>query len=157
MINGPYTTLLLSDLGADVIKVEPPEGDPYRSRGGFMPCNRGKRSLAVDLKIPQGREIVFKLISTSDLMAENARWGVWHRLGLDYESVAKIKPDIIYISVLGFGSKGPDSNLPAYDPIMQARRREMDLCSLSLRGSLASPVFGHETGGFALRLKIHHA
>ncbi len=126
MINGPYTTALLSDMGADVIKIEPPDGDPWRSiSGGFMSCNRGKRSVAVDLQKTEAREIVRKLIAVTDIMVENARWGVWHRLGLDYESVVQIKPDIIYVSVLGHGSKGPYSTWPAYDPLLQCRSGQM--------------------------------
>lgn len=126
MINGPYTTMLLSDMGADVIKVEPPDGDPWRGvGGGFVGCNRGKRAIAVDLKKEEAREIVYKLIAESDIFIENARWGVWHKLGLDYESLVKINSDIIYISVLGHGSKGPYSNLPGYDPLLQARSGQM--------------------------------
>jgi crotonobetainyl-CoA:carnitine CoA-transferase CaiB-like acyl-CoA transferase len=126
MLNGPYTTMFLSDMGADVIKVEPPDGDPWRNvGGGFMACNRGKRAISIDLKKEEAREIVYKLIAKSDIIAENARWGVWHRLGLDYESLVQIKPDLIYISVLGHGSKGPYSNLPGYDPLLQARSGQM--------------------------------
>jgi formyl-CoA transferase len=118
--------MLLSDMGAEVVKIEPPDGDPWRIvAGGFMACNRGKRSIAVDLKKPEAREIIHKLITLSDIMVENARWGVWHRLGLDYESVVKIKPDIIYVSVLGHGSKGPYSTWPAYDPLLQCRSGQM--------------------------------
>ena len=126
MMNGPYATMLLSDMGADVIKIEPPDGDPYRrNAGAFMGCNRGKRSIALDLKKPQAKEIVHKLIARTDILVENARWGVWHKLGLDYESVARIKPDIIYLSVLGHGSGGPYSTWPAYDPLLQCRSGQM--------------------------------
>ena len=126
MMNGPYATMFLSDMGADVIKIEPPDGDPWRrNAGGFIACNRGKRSIALDLKKPEAKEIVSRLISRSDIVAENARWGVWHKLGLDYESVAKIKSDIIYLSVLGHGSKGPYSGWPAYDPLLQCRSGQM--------------------------------
>jgi formyl-CoA transferase len=126
MLNGPYATMLLSDMGADVIKIEAPDGDPWRSvGGGFLACNRGKRSIAVDMKKDEGKKIVFDLISMSDLFAENARWGVWHRLGLDYESLVEIKPDIIYLSILGHGSSGPFSTRPAYDPLLQSRSGQM--------------------------------
>jgi len=122
MINGSFTTRLLAEMGADVIKVEAPDGDPWRSWAvGFLASNRGKRSMAVDLKKPEAREVALKLIATSDILVENARPGVWRRLGLDYASVAKIKPDIIYVSVLGYGSKGPSSSLPAYDQVVQTR------------------------------------
>ncbi|MFC1977226.1 CaiB/BaiF CoA transferase family protein [Chloroflexota bacterium] len=126
MLNGPYTTILLSDMGADVIKVEPPDGDPWRIvGGGFMAVNRGKRSIAVDLKKGEAKEVIHRLIASSDIMVENARWGVWHRLGLDYDSVARIRPDIIYVSVLGHGSTGPYSGWPAYDPLLQCRSGQM--------------------------------
>ena len=90
MLNGPYATMLLSDMGADVIKVEPPDGDSWRAvGGGFIACNRGKRAICVDLKKEEAKQIILSLIEKSDVLVENARWGVWHRLGLDYESVIK--------------------------------------------------------------------
>ena len=76
MINGPYCTALLSDMGADVIKMEPPDGDPWRIvAGAFMGINRGKRSVAVDLKKPEALDVVHRLIASSDMVVENARWG----------------------------------------------------------------------------------
>jgi len=126
MINGSYMTLLLSDMGAEVTKIEPPDGDPWRiMAGGFLAINRGKRSAVIDLKKPKGLDIIHKLIAESDVMVQNARWGVWHRLGLDYESVCKIRPDIIYVSVLGHGSTGPYSEWPAYDPLLSCRSGQM--------------------------------
>lgn len=122
MVNGSFTTRLLADMGADVIKIEAPDGDPWRNWGiAFLSSNRGKRSMSIDLKRPEAREIARKLIARSDVFAENARPGVWRRLGLDYESVAKMKPDIIYVSILGYGSEGPSSSWPAYDQVMQTR------------------------------------
>jgi crotonobetainyl-CoA:carnitine CoA-transferase CaiB-like acyl-CoA transferase len=126
MWNGPYATLLLSDMGADVLKVEPPDGDPWRrSIGGFLGCNRGKRSISLDLKKTQAKEIVHQLIADADIVVENARWGVWHKMGLDYDAVKKIKPDIIYLSALGYGSTGPLASRPAFDPVMQCRSGQM--------------------------------
>jgi len=139
MINGPTTTLLLSDMGADVIKVEPPDGDTWRiMAGGFLGCNRGKKSIAVDLKKPEGLAVVRRLIAASDMVVENARWGVWHRLGLDYGSVCEIRPDIIYVSVLGHGSTGPYSDWPAYDPLLQCRSGQM-----TAQGGLGKPPVFH--------------
>jgi crotonobetainyl-CoA:carnitine CoA-transferase CaiB-like acyl-CoA transferase len=138
MLNGPYTTMLLSDMGADVIKVEPPDGDSWRAvGGGFIACNRGKRAICVDLKKEEAKPIIFALIERSDVLVENARWGVWHRLGLDYESVIKKKPDLIYVSVLGHGSTGPLSETAGYDPLLQARSGE----SVSQGGLGKPPVF----------------
>lgn len=126
MIAGPFCSTLLADMGADVIKVEALDGDPWRYMGGpFLTTNRGKRGIAVDLRKEEGREIFRKLVSTSDIVVENARFGVWHRLGLDYESLRKVKPDIIYVSVLGHGSTGPYSTWPGYDPLLQARSGQM--------------------------------
>jgi crotonobetainyl-CoA:carnitine CoA-transferase CaiB-like acyl-CoA transferase len=126
MINGPYAAMMLSDMGADVIKIEPLFGDSWRAvGGGFLSCNRGKRSVAVDLKKPEGKIIARDIVKTSDIVIENARWGVWHKLDLDYESVKKLKPDLIYVSILGHGSKGPYANWPGFDPVLQARSGQM--------------------------------
>jgi crotonobetainyl-CoA:carnitine CoA-transferase CaiB-like acyl-CoA transferase len=138
MINGPYLTLLLSDMGAEVVKVEPPDGDPWRIvAGGFIGCNRGKRDICIDLKKDNAKEVMAKLIQKSDILVENARWGVWKRLGLDYESVKKINPNIIYVSVLGHGSTGPLSEMPGYDPLLQARSGQ----SVAQGGLGKPPVF----------------
>ena len=126
MIAGPFCGMLLADMGADVIKVESLDGDPWRYMGGpFLAANRGKRGIAIDLRKEEGREILRKLVSTSDIVVENARFGVWHKLGLDYESLRKVKPDIIYVSILGHGSTGPYSTWPGYDPLLQARSGQM--------------------------------
>jgi formyl-CoA transferase len=138
MLNGPYAACLLSDMGAEVIKVEPPEGDSWRAvGGGFIACNRGKRAICLDLKKEEAKPIVRTLIERSDIFLENARWGVWHRLGLDYETVKKLKPDLIYISVLGHGSSGPLSETPGYDPLLQSRSG----LSVSQGGLGKPPVF----------------
>jgi formyl-CoA transferase len=126
MINGPVAAMLLSDMGAEVVKIEPPDGDPWRSmQGGFLAYNRGKRAVSIDLKKEKGKEIAKKLISGADVLVENARWGVWHRLGLDYESVVRINPDIIYLTVTGHGTSGPFIHMPGYDPLLQARSGQM--------------------------------
>jgi crotonobetainyl-CoA:carnitine CoA-transferase CaiB-like acyl-CoA transferase len=126
MINGPVAAMLLSDMGAEVIKIEPPDGDPWRPMlGGFLAYNRGKRAIALNLKKEAGKEIAFQLIAKADILVENARWGVWHRLGLDYESVVKINPDIIYLTVTGHGTRGPFIHRPGYDPLLQARSGQM--------------------------------
>ena len=138
MLNGPYTTTLLADMGAEVVKVEAPDGDPWRNvGGGFVAVNRGKRALCVDLKKEEAREIVYKLVEKSDGVVENARWGVWHKLGLDYDSLVKKKPDLVYVSVLGHGSTGPLSSTPGYDPLLQARSGE----SIAQGGFGKPPVF----------------
>ncbi|MFC1895597.1 CaiB/BaiF CoA transferase family protein [Thermodesulfobacteriota bacterium] len=138
MLNGPYTTTLLSDMGAEVVKVEPPDGDPWRNvGGGFAAVNRGKRAICLDLKKEKARQIACQLIERSDVVVENARWGVWHRLGLDYDSLLGNKPDLIYVSVLGHGSSGPRSSTPGYDPLLQSRSGE----SIAQGGYGKPPVF----------------
>ena len=128
MIAGPVAAMMLADQGADVIKVENPGGDLMRrlarGRGGmnaaFLSANRNKRSLAVDLKTDAGRKIVHQLIATADVLIHNFRLGAPGRLGLSEEEVRAIRPDIIYVSVSGFGEKGPYAGQRAYDPVIQA-------------------------------------
>ncbi len=113
---GPYCTMLLADLGADVIKVEPPAGDQLRAyRPMFDAVNRGKRSLALDLKRPEGREVLRRLVRTADLMLEGFRPGVAARLGADYAAIREVNPGIVYCSISGFGQTGPDRDRPAHD------------------------------------------
>ncbi|MBI4767222.1 MAG: CoA transferase [Deltaproteobacteria bacterium] len=126
MINGPVAAMLLSDMGAEVIKIEPPDGDPWRPMlGGFLAYNRGKRAISLNMKKEAGKRIALQLIAKADILVENARWGVWHRLGLDYESVAKINPDLVYLTVTGHGTSGPFIQRPGYDPLLQARSGHM--------------------------------
>ncbi len=125
---GPYATMVLADLGAEVIKVEPPGGDETRSWaphvGGesayFMSINRGKKSIVVNLKDPRGREIVYKLVQRCDVVIENYRLGVAEKLGVDYETLLKYNPRIVYCSIKGFGTKSPYALKPAYDIVIQA-------------------------------------
>jgi crotonobetainyl-CoA:carnitine CoA-transferase CaiB-like acyl-CoA transferase len=119
-IAGSYAAMQLADLGAAVIKVEALEGDSFRELPGFFGWNRGKRSLAVNLKTPEGRQIVEKLAERADVVMENMRPGVAERLGVDYERLSAINPRLIYSSVTAFGSSGPDSDRPGFDPIFQA-------------------------------------
>ncbi len=128
VISGPYCTMLLGDLGAEVIKVEPPEGDTMRrlgppQRGGFSAAflnfNRNKRSVVIDLKKSRGRDLVHMLAVRSDVFVENYRPGVAERLGVGYADIRRVNPKIVYCSISGFGAKGPHANHPAYDPIIQ--------------------------------------
>ena len=125
---GPYATVMLSDLGADVLKVEPREGDPGRSIGlepdgwcaYFEGHDRNKRSMTVDVRQPQGREIIEKLVASYDVITDNFRPGVMTRLGLDYDSLCNINPRIITASASGFGPEGPYVGRPSFDSIGQA-------------------------------------
>src|SRR5258706_11999097 len=119
-IAGSYAAMQLADLGAAVIKVEALEGDSFRELPGFFGWNRGKRSLAVNLKTPEGRQIVHKLAERADVVMENMRPGVPERLGVGYERLSQINPRLIYSSVTAFGSSGPDSDRPGFDPVFQA-------------------------------------
>jgi len=122
---GPYCTMLLGDMGADVIKLEMPDtGDESRYWGPpfatFMSSNRNKRSVAADLHTEQGRRLFMDLVKTSDVVVENFRPGTMKRFGLDYETVAKVKPDIVYVSISAYGQTGPMSHRPGIDLMVQA-------------------------------------
>ncbi|UCC90473.1 MAG: CoA transferase [Dehalococcoidia bacterium] len=120
---GPFATTLLGDLGADVIKIEPPRGEHFRyAMDGvwLLAANRNKRGIALDLKTTEGQEIAQKLVKTADVFIENLVPGTVNKLGLGYDRVAQVNPRIIYCSVSGFGQEGPYSQRPAYDPVAQA-------------------------------------
>lgn len=128
---GPFCCMLLGDMGADVIKVEPPEnGDQtrrsmgFRLKGedspGFLALNRNKRSIALNLKDPEDREIFYGLVRTADVLVENSRPGVSARLGIDYATLSDINPRLIYASISGFGDSGPWALRPGFDLISQA-------------------------------------
>ena len=127
---GPFACMMLADLGAAVIKVEPPEGDQTRSsmgfkmKGpdsmGFLNLNRNKRSVTLDLKSDEGREMFYKLAKTADVIVENYRPGVVQRLRIDYESIKAINPKIVYASISGFGQSGPWASRPGFDLMAQA-------------------------------------
>lgn len=129
VISGPYGTMILADQGADVIKVEPPgKGDFTRSAGNksggisasFLNNNRNKRSITVDLKAPEGVELVKRLARDCDVFVQNYRPGVVERLGLGEEAIRAVAPSIVYVSISGFGERGPFAQKPVYDPIVQA-------------------------------------
>jgi formyl-CoA transferase len=127
---GPFCCMLLGDLGADVIKVEPPEGDQarramgFKLKGddslGFLNMNRNKRSIILDLKSETGRNVFFRLAETADVIVENYRPGAMKKLGVDYEAVRAVNPGVIYASISGFGQTGPWADRPGFDLIAQA-------------------------------------
>src|SRR5437867_11136305 len=119
-IAGSYAAMMLADLGARVTKVESLAGDAFRELPGFFGWNRGKRSVAVDLKKPDGLTIVERLAERSDVLMENMRPGVADRLGVGYERVHALNPRLIYCSVTAFGSTGPYADRPGFDPLLQA-------------------------------------
>ncbi|HVA80375.1 MAG TPA: CaiB/BaiF CoA-transferase family protein [Candidatus Binataceae bacterium] len=128
VVAGPFCTMILGDLGADVIKIEPPEGDVSRivvaqERGGvpvgILNWNRNKRAMVLDLKRPGAAEVFLKMAEHADVVIQNVRPGVVDRLGVGYEAVAARNPKIVYCSMAGYGFKGPYRDKPAYDPIIQ--------------------------------------
>jgi crotonobetainyl-CoA:carnitine CoA-transferase CaiB-like acyl-CoA transferase len=121
--DGPTCGLMLAHAGADVIKIEPPQGDPYRrgaASAAFLNANRNKRGLALNLQTAEGKNIAHKLASTADVVIESYTPGVAERLGIGYTELNKINPRIVYCSLSGFGHSGPYSQRPAYDPVTQA-------------------------------------
>ena len=132
VLAGPYCTMVLGDLGADVIKVEAPEGDETRGWGPpfageapgesayYLCVNRNKRSIVVNFKTGEGRAIIHKLIKQSDVLVENFRPGTVARFSLDYESISANNPELIYCSITGFGQAGPLRDRPGYDFMIQA-------------------------------------
>lgn len=136
VLAGPFCTMLLADLGADVVKVEPLEGDETRQWGPpwigelsayFMSINRNKRSIVLDLKNELSREVVNKLARWADVVVENFRPGVASKLGIDYETLRNVNPRIIYCSISGFGQDGPYRDKPGYDIIALALSGLMDI------------------------------
>ncbi len=128
MISGPVATMLLADQGADVIKVEPPSGDLVRAMGAgqtgisptFLSSNRGKRSLVLDLKTPRGVELLKDLVRTADVFVQNFRPGAVERMGVGEDVMREIRPDLVYVSISGFGATGPYAHKRVYDPVIQA-------------------------------------
>ena len=142
VLAGPYCTALLADLGAEVIKLEPPQGDEYRHIGPFADgesvlfqlVNRGKHSISIDLRKPEGCALAAEIALSCDVVVENFRPGVTAKLGLDAKTLRHKKPELIYASISGFGQTGPWTEKPAYDLVVQA-----------LAGMMA--VNGEEHGG----------
>lgn len=129
VVMGPTATQILGDLGADIIKVEAPEGDsmrrvgPFRHAGMgplFLQANRNKRSVCLDLKTPEGRDAALILAADCDVMVSNVRPQAVRRLGLHYDAVREVNPGIVHVSAVGYGEGGPSSGLPVYDDLTQA-------------------------------------
>jgi crotonobetainyl-CoA:carnitine CoA-transferase CaiB-like acyl-CoA transferase len=161
---GPFASLLLADLGAEVVKVEgPPFGDITRivpplkngRSGYFYMLNRGKKSIALDLKQKKGREIFLELTHHFDVVAENFKAGVLDKIGIGYDQVKKVNPQIIFASINGFGSSGPYSNMPCVDPIAQAMGGLMSLTGFPGQPPLKTgPAVADSLSGLYLALGI---
>ena len=130
VLAGPLCTMLLGDLGADVIKVEPPEGDATRTWGPpwvgseadgtrtaayFLAVNRNKRSIRADLRSPDGKDILRRLLGRADVVIENFRVGGFGRLGFDDAGLKRLNPNLVHLAISGYGTHGPDTDRPGYD------------------------------------------
>ncbi|MBI4734889.1 MAG: CoA transferase [candidate division NC10 bacterium] len=161
MLAGPYGSLLLADLGAEVIKVEDPAGgDPVRAMGPpflngesayFISINRNKKSLTLDLTTPRGREVFLRLVQRADVVLDNFRPGILEKLGVEYPALRQVNPRIIACSISAFGQDGPYRSLPAFDLILQAMGGAMSITGEPNRdpvrmglpmGDLAGGLFG---------------
>ncbi|MGR8950777.1 MAG: CaiB/BaiF CoA transferase family protein, partial [Gammaproteobacteria bacterium] len=152
VISGPYCTRMMADIGADIIKVEPPDGEllrhapPFRKNASgksvgtlFAPLNAGKRCISLDLKLPAAKSVVFELVKRCDVVVENFSPGVMARLGLDYESLQSHNESLIMCSISGYGQSGPMSRRPAYAPIVHAWSG-FDLTLLEAQTSIDKPL-----------------
>ena len=158
IIAGPYGGMLLADMGADVIKIEPPWGEPWRFQDSFIPnesrgfisLNRGKRSLPLDLTRPEAKRIVDQLIPDTDVVVINARPDVPYNLGIDWETLSAKNPRLIYCDNTAYGRKGPDSYRPGYDLIVQAMSglmaSEGKIVDGMPRHIVSTPVADYATG-----------
>jgi len=135
MVSGPMGAMMLADQGAEVIKVEPTNGEQLRHMAAphngvnpaFFSCNRGKRSLAVDLKSEEGKEILLKLVQEADVFMQNFRPGAIDRMGFGETDLRKLNKRLIYVSISGFGTEGPYSDSRVYDPVIQALSGATDI------------------------------
>ena len=172
VLAGPFCSMILGDMGAEVIKVEEPgKGDDTRSwppfLGGeatyFMSVNRGKKSITVNLKAPEGRQLLERLARKSDVVLENFRTGTMERLGLGYKRLAKLNPKLVYCAISGFGESGPESHRAGYDLIVQAESGLMDITGfedgapVKVGTSIADLVAGMSAAhGITLALLARH-
>jgi crotonobetainyl-CoA:carnitine CoA-transferase CaiB-like acyl-CoA transferase len=126
---GPFCTMVLADMGADVIKIEPPGGEPQRNAMrpkpdqeglSFLTLNRNKRAIVLNLREPEGRELFLELARTADVVVENFKPGTTTKLGIDYETLRELRPELIYATITGFGDAGPWAERPGLDAIAQA-------------------------------------
>ena len=140
VVAGPFCTMMLGDMGAEVLKIEEPtHGDdsrawaPFIAGAGsfFLALNRSKKSVALDLKTPEGADVLARLIESADVLIENFRPGSLAQLGFDYATVAALNPRLIYCSISGYGQTGPSSQLPGYDAVLQGEAGIMDMTGLA--------------------------
>jgi len=154
LLPGPFATMMLADMGAEVVKIEPFIGDQFREPmegANFFNFNRNKRAMALNLKTPEGKEIVLKLAKNSDVLVENFLPGSMDKLGLGYEAISRIQPGIIYCSISGFGQEGPFSNniIPAIQKTVNDLKSQVGHADAIIigvdkgNGYPAAPIFSH--------------
>lgn len=148
-LSGPYCTLILGDLGAEIVKVEPPQGDSSRQvpphfvgddSAYFLSINRNKKSIVLDLKSEEGRDLLRRLALVSDIVVENFRPGVLERLGVSPEALRQEKPSLVWCAISGFGQSGPYRDKPAYDMIVQALSGGMSMTGEKGRGAVRAGI-----------------
>jgi crotonobetainyl-CoA:carnitine CoA-transferase CaiB-like acyl-CoA transferase len=170
MVMGPYCTQIMADMGAEVIKIEPPDGDatryisegPTPGMGGvFVNVNRGKRSVVLDLKREADKAVLLKLIATADVFIHSQRSKAIARLGLDYDAVSAINPSIVYTNCYGYGRRGPNRDLAAYDDTIQAECglpavQEMLTGEVSYVGTIVADKVAGLTALYATTMALYH-
>ncbi|MFC3726626.1 CaiB/BaiF CoA transferase family protein [Neoaquamicrobium sediminum] len=148
-LSGPYCTLILGDLGAEIVKVEPPQGDSSRhvpphfvgdDSAYFLSINRNKKSIVLDLKSEEGRDLLRRLALVSDIVVENFRPGVLERLGVSPDALRQEKPSLVWCAISGFGQSGPYRDKPAYDMIVQALSGGMSMTGEKGRGAVRAGI-----------------
>ena len=165
VLGGPYCTMVLADHGADVIKVEPPQGDETRQWGPpfaeradgthdasyYLGVNRNKRAIALDISVPAGRAVLMRLLEGADILVENFKTGSMEKWGIGYETLSARFPGLIHCRVSGFGAEGPLGGLPGYDAVVQAMSGLMSINGEAGRGGvrLATPMVDIATGMFS--------
>ena len=182
MVSGPVGAMILADQGAEVIKVEPVSGELVRHMAAphnglnpvFFSCNRGKKSIALDLKSDEGKDILFKLAENADVFMQNFRPGAIDRMGFGEKVIRKLNENIIYVSISGFGSVGPYANSRVYDPIIQALTGATDIqadratgepkmfriiiadkvTSLTAAQAISSALFAREKHGISQHIEL---
>ena len=164
-LNGPFATMFLADYGAEVIKVEPLGGDqcrawgPFEKNSGesafFAAYNRNKKSVTLNLKTEKSREMLYELVKDADVLAENYKGGVTKKLGIDYDTIKKINPNIIYASSSGFGQYGPIAHRPCYDVVAQAMGGILNLTGFHDQDPVkVGPSVGDHVAGIYLAVGI---
>jgi len=170
MVMGPYCTQLLADMGAEVIKIEPPGGDgtrfispgPVPAMGGvFVNVNRGKRSIVLDLKSKSDVNVLRELVKTADVFIHSMRAKAINKLGFSYEEVAALNPSIIYTNCYGYGRRGSDADLPAYDDTIQAECglpvvQQMLTGEVSYVGTIMADKIAGMTALYATTMALFH-